>query len=124
MNRRIKPGFTPAAKALILARSGGICELDSCGPAEVIHHRRPRGAGGTSLAWVNQPANGLHVSRSCHDWIEGRIPSWSRVQSGKVGWLVSQHSDRVSADVPVLYRNRWVLLTDDGRTVPAQDGAA
>lgn len=126
--RRPRPnrdGFPPAVKKLITERSGGMCELDACGRAEVIHHRRPRGAGGTSLPWVNRAANGMHVTNACHNRIEGRDPSWSRLQSGKAGWLVSQHSERTSAESPVLYRNRWVLLGDDGSVVPApiEDGA-
>ncbi|WP_227979938.1 hypothetical protein [Nocardia spumae] len=119
--RRPKPnrdGFPAAVKAIVEARSGGICERDGCGPAEVIHHRRPRGAGGTSLPWVNQAANGFHVSNACHDWIEGRDPAWSRIASADVGWLVSQHSGRTASEVPVLYRGRWVNLTDDGEVHP------
>lgn len=115
--RRPKPnrdGFPAAVKAIIEARSGGICERDGCGRAEVFHHRRPRGSGGTSLGWVNQAANGFHVSNACHDWIEGRHPEWSRTSSTDAGWLVSQHSRQTAAEVWLLYRGRRVLLDDTG----------
>lgn len=125
--RRPKPnrdGFPERVKVLIAARSGGICELDACGPAQVIHHRRPRGAGGTSVRWVNQPANGFHVSNACHDRIEGRNPEWSRTASADVGWLVSQHASVRADQVPVLYRGRWVNLADDGSVHPIPEGVS
>ena len=125
--RRTKPnrdGFPPKVKAIITERSGGICELDACGRAEVIHHRRPRGAGGTSLEWVNRAANGFHVSNACHDRIEGRHPDWSRDASAGVGWLVSMHTALIAEDVPVLYRGVVVELSDDGSVRPFIGGAA
>lgn len=120
--RRPKPnrdGFPESVKQIVTHRSAGMCELDFCGPAEVIHHRRPRGSGGTSLDWVNRAANGFHVSSACHDQIEGRLPAWSRRQSTSAGWLVSQNGARDAAESPVLYRGRWVLLADDGSVLPA-----
>lgn len=119
-----RDGFPKQVKQIITDRSAGMCELDFCGPAEVIHHRRPRGSGGTSLDWVNQAANGFHVSAACHDRIEGRHPAWSRTQSGALGWLVDLNASRRAADVPVLYRGRWVLLRDDGSITAIEGGAA
>lgn len=109
-------GFPASVKAIVHARSKGVCELDSCGPAQVIHHRRPRGAGGTSLPWVNRAANALHLSDACH---AQRVEA-QRHLSYVNGWLVSMLGTAVSADVPVLYRGRWVLLRDDGSVTPIQ----
>lgn len=119
--RHAKPnrdGFPKQAKDIIETRSGGVCEIDGCGAAEVIHHRRPRGAGGTSLGWVNRAANGLHVSDACHLRIES-----NRMTAYVNGWLVSMNGNEISADVHVLYRGRYVLLRDDGSVKPL-DGDA
>ncbi|MGV9540880.1 hypothetical protein ACWDSF_06105 [Nocardia beijingensis] len=113
--RKSKPGFSATVKATIGARSGGLCELFvGCGAAVQYHHRAPRGAGGTSLPWVNQAANGLHVCRRHHDFIEAQ-----RALAYAKGWLVARNGSLTAAEVPVLYRGRWVLLTDDGRVEPA-----
>lgn len=109
-------GFPAEVESLVEARSGGICELDGCGRATVHHHRRPRGNGGTSLVWVNRAANDLHLSRACH---EERVEK-HRHLSYVNGWLVSLNATAVSADVPVLYRGRWVLLRDDGSVRPLE----
>lgn len=124
--RRPKPAteFVKAVKEILLARSGGLCELDSCGPIEVYHHRAPRGRGGSSLAWIGKAANGLALSNRCHDVAEGRLPDSSRVTSYANGWLVRRNGDKQSADVPVLYRGRWVLLGDDGSVRPVGGDAA
>lgn len=107
--------FPEHVKDIMWTRSGGVCELDSCGPAEVYHHRRPRGNGGSSLDWVNRAANGLALSDSCHMKVEGRLTGSSRAWSTVQGWLVSQNGTDIAADVHVLYRGRYVLLADDGR---------
>lgn len=55
------------ARPLIWARSGRRCEarLPGCqGRAVHVHHRRPRGRGGS-----NDPANLLATCRKCHVWI-------------------------------------------------------
>ncbi|WP_280320127.1 hypothetical protein [Nocardia wallacei] len=110
--RRSKPnkdGFGPRVKSLIVARSGGVCELDGCGRAEVIHHRGPRALGGTHQGWVNWAANGFHIASRCHDRIESH-----RTRAYVNGWLVSRLGSVVAADVPVLRRGAWVLLDDEG----------
>lgn len=108
-----RDGFSTIAKQDISHRSHGMCELDFCGPAEHYHHRAPRGRGGTSLEWVNGPANSLHISARCHDRIER-----FRGEAYANGWLVRRNGSLTAAEVPVLYRGRWVLLTDDGRVEP------
>jgi 5-methylcytosine-specific restriction protein A len=120
-SRRAKPGFGPAAKALILARSSGICELDACGPVEHYHHRAPRGAGGTSLDWINRPANCLALSARCHNRVEQ-----NRNTAYENGWLIPRNQQPIAEEKAVLYRGRRVLLSDDGSLIPApiEDGAA
>ncbi|WP_327139374.1 hypothetical protein [Nocardia sp. NBC_01327] len=117
-------GFPARVEEIVARRSGGICEIDSCGSAQVIHLRRSWGSDDTSLAWVNRAANALHLSADCRSKVEGQLPDSSRHASKVQGWLVSQNGSRTAADVRVLYRGRWALLTDDGRVHPAEDGAA
>lgn len=115
-------GFPKAVQDdIIVPRSGGLCELDLCGPAVWFHHRRPRLSGGTSLEWVDRAANSLHLSDACHQWVEGSIRGSSRTRSKILGWLISQHADVLAEDAPVLYRGRWVFLTDDGDVNPIVD---
>lgn len=112
--RQRDTGFPPAVKALIHERSGRRCEVrQAChgDTAVQIHHRRPRGAGGSSLAWVNQAANGLDVCSPCHTFIES-----AREYSEAHGWLVSMNKKLRPNEVPVLLTHSPdpVLLSDDG----------
>jgi hypothetical protein len=72
-----------------------------------IHHRKPRGMGGTTNPETNAAANLIWLCRDCHDWIES-----NRAEALGNGWLVSTQ-DRPST-VPLLYLGRWTLLDDAG----------
>jgi 5-methylcytosine-specific restriction protein A len=85
-----------------------------------VHHRRPRGAGGSkNLGWVNLSGNLilLHGSGviesgklSCHGEIES-----NRTDSYHDGFLVSMNGIRKSCEVPILHAVHGpCLLTDDG----------
>jgi hypothetical protein len=111
-------GFPPAVKAIMRRRSGGLCEVCGRAVATDFHHRRPRGAGGTSVAWVNLPANGLHICRGCHDRIEGRFPAYSRRAAMAQGFLISL-SGRGADTIPVRYRGRLVTLDNEGNSPEA-----
>ncbi len=102
-------GFTPKVRRIVLERSAGMCERDYCGPVAQIHHRAPRGSGGTSLGWINQAANAFGLSSGCHHRIELR-----REEALRCGWLVPRNQSRIAAEVPVLRQGVWVLLGDDG----------
>lgn len=94
-------GFSAAVREIVLMRSGGncevmvdkLCELN----ASTIHHRRPRGMGGSSRSDTNDADNGLAVCRVCHNIVEHRR-EWSRAN----GFLVSQAE--TPGDVPVWWR--------------------
>lgn len=111
--------FPPRVRAVIKSRSGGICEKCGRAPGAEIHHRRPRGMGGTSLAWVNKCANGLHLCAACHNYIERHARHWSQVN----GWLVSQHGTVLPVDVPVTYRGRQASLTNAGAVLFLEEAA-
>ena len=72
-----------------------------------IHHRRPRGMGGTRQADSASPANGLYVHQKCHDTIER-----NRATGLRKGWLVHQNDDPVQIPVRLWYG--WRLLSEDG----------
>jgi hypothetical protein len=101
-------GFPKSVRELITTRANGACER--CGmaaPAYQIHHRRPRGMGGSTSSDTNRASNGLWVCVSCHSDIEA-----NREDALRFGWLVRQGQS--PADVKVLRRGTWVQLADDG----------
>lgn len=72
--------FDDLAKMLLLARSGGKCEvrIDGCREwGEHFHHILRRSQGGPGTA-----DNGLHVCRNCHRWIHDHP-----AHSEEHGWL-------------------------------------
>ena len=79
----------------------------------MIHHRRPRAAGGSKRADTNGFPNLLHICNECHLWVESL-----RTRAGDNGWLVEQ--GHVPADEPVLYRGALVWLRDDGGVDPVE----
>lgn len=113
--------ITDYTRTLLNERSLGLCEL--CGhPATNIHHRLPRGMGGTRRAihtveWL------LHLcgwgnSTGCHGAVES-----SRHVAYTNGWLLRQHQTPPTSPVWV-YGRTWVILKPDGTYEPwgAQPG--
>ena len=105
---------------LVTGRSGGNCECMSSGCtliAEHLHHRRPKGIGGTRRPESQWASNALHVCLKCHLRIHA-MPNWSRDN----GFLVRQSDDPSS--VPVWWRcakhgqKVFVLLDEGGQIVP------
>ncbi len=106
MSRRTGP---PAATVrLTRERSGGMCERCGQAPGQHVHHRQPRGAGGTRLETANLPSNLLHLCRPCHEHVESH-----RQNAYAYGWLVPRYGR--PAEWPVkLAGHGWVLLNDQG----------
>jgi hypothetical protein len=92
-------------------RDGYACII--CGSTRQLttQHRVARGMGGSLPEWINGPANLITLCGSgttgCHGWVEAH-PMFSR----EAGWSV-RRGLVLPADVPVLYPEGWVLLTDD-----------
>lgn len=108
-------GPTRRVREDVICRSNGMCERcgkQLHGQPYSVHHRRPRGMGGTVRPESNQPANLLVLCGSattpgsCHQWIESR-----RSEAFEDGLLIRQTDD--PSQVPVLLERGWVLLTDD-----------
>ncbi|NUO57260.1 MAG: HNH endonuclease [Hamadaea sp.] len=125
--RRRDTGPTADTRILVVLRAHGCCEY--CGRLLLradgtwtgdhsIHHRQPRGMGGSSLSAANSPANLLLLCGSgttgCHGYLERY-----RTQAEQDGWIVRHGLD--PADVPVAVFQggagsgvAQVLLTVDG----------
>lgn len=100
-------GFPKSVRDIITARANDFCEICGVNKPEQIHHRRPRGAGGSKAADTNQAGNGLAICTDCHAMVESR-----REFALDRGWLVRQGQS--PADVPVVYQGSWAVLGDDG----------
>jgi hypothetical protein len=99
-------GFPPAVRAIILERSGGVCEYCGLQRGTEAHHRRPRAMGGTTRDDTNTASNGLWLCNACHRWAESH-----RTDALLVGVLVLQiQSPRKAA---VKYRDYGYMYLDD-----------
>lgn len=80
-----------------------------CGePMAHIHHRRPRGMGGSRDPLTNRTANLVCLCPGCHDWIERH-----RADAYRDGWLVHRWDD--PAEVAILLPDGWEMqLNNDG----------
>lgn len=111
--------FSRETKALIERRSGGRCErcgatLDVAGGT--VHHRRPRGSGGSREAALAVASNGLRLCGRCHDHVERH-----RKAAYVFGWLVRDRS--VPSERPVRLWDGWAYLQDDGGLAPLTVGS-
>jgi len=97
----------------VRARSQGRCER--CGTDSAarwsLHHRKPRGMGGTRDPEINSPANVLLLCGSGTEGCHGRVES-NRAEAYDLGLLVRRNDD--PAQVPVELRFGRVLLDDEG----------
>lgn len=103
----------------VMQRANHCCER--CGKAVrsdySIHHRKPRGMGGTRDPEINSPANLLLLCGSatspdgCHTAVER-----FRASAVTTGFVVRQSTDPES--VPVKMRDGWWLLKADGTRTP------
>jgi hypothetical protein len=108
--------FTPQVQEQIRDRAKGRCEM--CGALALyhqIHHRRPRGMGGSKDPACGTAANGLFVHPGCHAKIES-----NRDQAYEKGYLVRQGQD--PAAVPVRKGLHWYLLGEDGSLTVVPQG--
>jgi 5-methylcytosine-specific restriction enzyme A len=106
-------GFPPPVRERVRERAGRVgpwvcCER--CGEwADTIevHHRRPRGMGGSRATDTNLVTNALALCPACHRHIEDH-----RDEAHAYGWLVAPGDD--PADIPVVRRQMWARLLPDG----------
>lgn len=113
--KRRHTGPTVAVRALVRARSGGLCEWPGCPrPGIDLHHRLNRKLGGRHgemRARINGAAWLLDACRPHHERVTSSVGE-VRVEAERMGWVLREHQD---AEVtPVLTCHGWVLLTPDG----------
>ena len=102
-------GFSPEVRQAVLCRAGWRCERCGGLPVDALHHRAPRGMGGTSREWVNQPANGVALCRACHEWVHAHP-----YEARQSGWLLSKWGGMADATpIRPLAGEPW-WLADDG----------
>ena len=111
--------FTKKTAQVIEQRANGYCEFCMYPATEEmqIHHRRPRGMGGSKDPVTASPANGVWVHYQCHRAIEE-----NREHSLATGYLVHQHRD--PRDIPVMMPQVTAfgtLLDDEGEYEPLQE---
>lgn len=114
MSKQRMPQSTVTA---VSRRSVNRCERCGTDNAQFwsMHHRKPRGMGGSRNPAINSPANVLLLCGSgttgCHGWVES-----NRAEAYELGLLVSYSHDPVQ--VPVQLRYGEVVLLDDGGWQP------
>jgi len=97
-------------RTAVMGRDGGQCAR--CGaPATNVHHRQPRGMGGSNDPTINDSSNLVSLCGSgttgCHGWIEAnRLAAMTR------GWLVPRRSGLTPAETPIYRGGQWWWLSD------------
>lgn len=114
---KAKRSVEEAARRLVRARDSHYCQM--CGQSIVdrpsaIHHRVAKGMGGS--AKLERASNLIRLcgngnADGCHGLAHSN-PEWAR----SLGWIVPRFLD--PAEVPVGTYFGWVLLDDEGRSVP------
>ena len=114
--------FTPKTVRLVFyirdeescTRCGQGLRWEDRGHGWSMHHRRPRGMGGSKDPALALPSNALTLCGSgvtgCHGWVET-----NRDEALEQGFLVSRYG--TPEDIPVLYRGELRFLTSWGSTV-------
>jgi hypothetical protein len=100
-------GFSPQVRAIIRQRSDSWCEYCGKQRGTEIHHRRPRGMGGTRRESSNTASNGLLLCGDCHRWAES-----DRAEALLYGVLLLQIQNPLKSSVK--YRGQYVYLDDRG----------
>lgn len=100
-------GFPATVRTMVRQRAGDLCEKCGIRRGVQVHHRRPRGMGGSQAVDTNIASNALLLCGECHAVVES-----NRTVAENNGWLVKQNHS--PADIPVYYRGAWVYLDDAG----------
>jgi 5-methylcytosine-specific restriction protein A len=95
-------GFSAAVRTTIRQRADGYCERCGLQRGTEIHHRRPRGMGGTNRPETNAPSSGGLLCGDCHRWAESH-----RAAAMNHGWLVPANTTNPqTSPSPHRYRGR------------------
>jgi hypothetical protein len=110
--------FTDKTVATIWDRDHGRCAW--CGEPVAgergvdwsVHHREPRGSGGSKLAHVSGAANGVLLHGSGTTGCHGRVER-ERAEAERRGFLVSRHGRERPSNVPIMHAVHGRCLLDD-----------
>lgn len=104
---------------VVLARANYSCEIAGCAVGDrrgvdySLHHRRPRGMGGSHWSGINLPSNIMLLCGSgttgCHSIVETR-----RAAAVAAGWLVLSRTDPATVPCLIEHGSRFVYLTASG----------
>lgn len=100
-------GPTRKVRAVVKERANGMCERCGQHPGGHVHHRDPRGMGGSSRPELNRPSNLLYLNPLCHDWVEN-----NRLAAIGAGLLIPPGLHPLAT--PVRLWHGTYLLADDG----------
>jgi hypothetical protein len=118
-----KTGASEEVRQKVFMRAGWRCE--KCGKRLndngyiSVHHRKPRGMGGSKGIELNLPSNLMLLCGSgttgCHGYIESH-----RSEAYEQGWLVYRNADPAKEMVRISMMHNsniftYVYLTDDGK---------
>lgn len=121
---------TATTRALVKTRDGDCCArcgFPVPGPrGGNVHHRRSRGAGGSSDPQINKASNLVLLCGSPMDFCHGAITrNDGREQALADGWVLNLNSTIDPATVPVRHHlHGLVLLDNHGGYKPAERRAA
>lgn len=111
-----RTGPDQATAQLVVARNLGMCLRCNQRPGSQIHHRIPRGMGGTRNPIVNTAPALVWICQPCHAEIE------SYRQTAYVdGWLVRRGADPATTPLVNLLRDVLMLLPDGSVITDAGD---
>lgn len=107
--------FSTKVRDKIKNRAHGSCEVCgfTIGYSAQIHHRKPRGMGGSKSEQSGSISNGLFIHPKCHAQIES-----NRQKASSLGYLIYQIDD--PENVPVKLWYGWHYLNNDGSVTPYQ----
>ena len=112
-------GVSKSTRQLVLKRAGGACER--CGIPfhsvvfSSLHHRTPRGMGGTRNPRLNLPSNLVAICGSGTTGCHGDVESYRKL-AVKEGYIVSRYEE--PAEQPIyLHLWGWTYLTDEGEYI-------
>jgi 5-methylcytosine-specific restriction endonuclease McrA len=100
-------GPTADLRIQAVERTNGLCQ--KCWrPGSQLHHRKPRGAGGTSDPTINALPNLVWLCLACHAHIEQH-----RLASYETGWLVRRNANPAEQYL-IDNLGRMLMLLPDG----------
>jgi 5-methylcytosine-specific restriction enzyme A len=108
--KRRYTGASPVVLLLVKTRSGGRCERCAWSvPVDAeVHHRVPRGMGGSKDPRINLPSNLVNLCAACHRWAESY-----RSAAYRDGWLVHRTAEPNATPIESKLHG-YVLFADDG----------